>query len=138
MIQRCRNPKSPAYRYYGARGIDVCKRWRDSFVAFLSDMGPRPSRASIERRDNDGDYEPGNCYWATRKQQMRNTRATLFVTLGGRRMCVTEAAEVLGIRPGRIFNWKSDHGCTAQEAVDHYASLEPGSALAALVQPPGQ
>jgi hypothetical protein len=73
LIRRCCDPRSPDFARYGGRGIRVCERWRHDFMAFLSDMGPRPSPAhSIDRRDNDGGYEPANCRWATRSQQQRN------------------------------------------------------------------
>lgn len=73
MIQRCENEKNPAYSRYGGRGIRVCDRWH-RFENFLEDMGRRPRDRSLDRRDNNGHYEPGNCRWATASEQMKNRR----------------------------------------------------------------
>jgi hypothetical protein len=76
MLARCYNPNNPHYEYYGARGISVCPQWRDSFQNFMRDIGPKPSpKLSIDRVDNDGNYSPENCRWATAKQQRANRRA---------------------------------------------------------------
>lgn len=76
MKQRCLNPRRPDFRLYGARGIAVCLRWRASFADFVADMGPRPHGTSIDRINNDGNYEPSNCRWADATQQALNQRHT--------------------------------------------------------------
>jgi len=102
--QRCGNHNEPCYSYYGGRGIRVCERWQ-SFDLFLADMGPRPSAAhSIERRDVNSDYAPGNCYWATPKEQIHNRRNTVWVMWQGETMRLAEAAEFAGINYDRAWS----------------------------------
>lgn len=76
MIRRCHAPNASRYERYGGRGIKVCKRWRESFAAFVSDMGARPEGCQIDRIDNDGDYEPSNCHWASVRSNVRNSTKT--------------------------------------------------------------
>ena len=99
MRQRCSNPNHKAYKDYGARGITVCKRWRDDYDAFYEDMGPRPEKATIDRIDNDGNYEPGNCRWAPMSLQNRNNRRTHFIECQGRRQSLTDWANEFGFTP---------------------------------------
>lgn len=95
---RCRNPNSFHWSRYGGRGIRMCERWK-VFENFLADMGLRPAgQFSIDRIDNNGNYEPGNCRWATRTEQNLNRSITLFVERDGVRMTLMECAARLGIK----------------------------------------
>ena len=97
MRARCTNPSGGRFDKYQARGIVVCARWGASFEVFLKDMGLPPSpKHSLDRIDNDGNYEPGNCRWATPKEQARNKRGLRIVHYCGRDMPLSEALEVAG------------------------------------------
>lgn len=103
MHTRCYNERSTSFRGYGARGITICERWRQSFACFLEDMGRRPSKKhSIDRIDNDGNYEPSNCRWATAEEQANNKRTTVRTpTVEGvrmREMAASAGISVSGMR----------------------------------------
>lgn len=97
MKGRCFNSNSKEYANYGARGITVCKRWM-VFVNFLKDMGPRPAGSQIDRINNNGNYTPSNCRWATRKQQARNRRSSRFVMVNGVVITIAKAADNFGCK----------------------------------------
>ena len=98
MKQRTRNPNCPAYQHYGARGIEMCDEWHDSFLKFYEYFGDPPfAGASLERIDNDLGYFPGNVKWATRKDQMNNTRRSRKITLNGVTMTLSQWADKSGI-----------------------------------------
>lgn len=99
MNQRCANPKTIGYANYGGRGIAVCPEWAASFEAFLADVGPRPSRRhTLDRIDGDGDYRPGNVRWALARDQCRNKTNNRLVDYQGRKVCLKELAEIVGLK----------------------------------------
>lgn len=118
MHRRCSSPKTKQYADYGGRGISVCERWsgKGGFANFVSDMAPRPTRTSIDRINNDGDYEPTNCRWATPTQQQRNRRMSVYLTFDGTRYLLIELAEKSGLKPDTI---KQRHaaGMTLEECL---------------------
>jgi hypothetical protein len=95
--RRCNYPRDRAWHRYGGRGIRVCDEWNASFVAFFNDMGECPPGCSIDRIDNDGNYEPGNCRWATPLQQARNKSTTVKVVFDGSERPLAEVAELVGM-----------------------------------------
>lgn len=102
MMARCYNPQSPNYSYYGGRGISVCEMWRKSILNFIEDMGPRPEGTTLDRIDNNGNYGPGNCRWATRGEQSVNKRTSRVITAFGKTQCLREWAEEKGIHKGTL------------------------------------
>lgn len=102
MKKRCYDPSNVMFARYGGRGISVCASWRDSFERFLADVGPRPEGKTLDRRDNDKNYEPENVRWATRAEQNRNRSNTRFVDFKGRKIPLKQAAEELGVPYDRL------------------------------------
>jgi hypothetical protein len=97
MLSRCNNPNHKSFKHYGGRGIEVHLNWF-SYENFLRDMGRRPSpKHSLDRINNEGDYEKENCRWATASEQNKNTRRTKFISLNGESRSIAEWCEVYGI-----------------------------------------
>lgn len=101
MIARCTQPSCEGYHKYGGRGISVCDRWR-VFARFLEDMGLRPEGRTLDRINNDGNYEPGNCRWATVEEQCNNTRRSVRVTWRGETHTIGEWAKITGLHNDTI------------------------------------
>jgi len=117
MIKRCTDSGIRGYPNYGGRGISVCERWNNSFENFYADMGERPSgKHSIDRINNDGNYEPENCRWATTQEQTRNTRRTRMVTFAGRTQCLQAWADESGISKQTI-SLRLRTGWTVEDAL---------------------
>tara|TARA_R110002167_G_C12625374_1_gene647120 strand:+ start:561 stop:1136 length:576 start_codon:yes stop_codon:yes gene_type:complete len=102
MKQRCTNPRSKDFKSYGGRGITVCDSWLSSFSDFVNDMGKRPEDMTIERTDNDGPYAPGNCKWATRREQCNNRRSSRVVTAYRVTLTIAQWARVMEVPRSRI------------------------------------
>lgn len=97
MKTRCFNPNSLDYGRYGGRGITVCDEWKDSFETFYADMGKRPEGCSLDRIDNNSNYEPSNCRWATKQEQSINRRSTILITWKEQTMCLLDWAKYFGL-----------------------------------------
>lgn len=108
MIRRCTDPGDSRFARYGARGIVVCERWL-SVEHFFADMGECPPGYSIERRDNDGNYTPENCYWLPREKQSQNRNSNRYLKVDGEKVCASEAARRLGIKVNTLL-WRLQNG----------------------------
>jgi hypothetical protein len=97
MMARCYRTDHRYYYRYGGRGISVCQRWHDVHL-FIADMGNRPEGKSLDRIDNDGNYEPSNCRWTTHSKQIQNSSTAKNITFNGETHCVTEWARRLGMK----------------------------------------
>lgn len=115
MKARCSDPNHIAFKNYGAKGIKVCERWLD-FQNFVEGMGPRPSGTSIDRIKTDGDYEPENCRWATRREQQENTSRNRYLEVHGERLTVSQWARKLGVDQ-RILNRRRALGWSDQDVI---------------------
>lgn len=117
IITRCTDPKYPHFHHYGGRGITVCKRWmgKRGYRNFESDIGPRPSPIhSVDRIDNNGNYEPGNVHWATPIEQANNTRSVVNVTIAGATKSISAWARQVGVTPS-CFRRRVNNGWGEQE-----------------------
>jgi hypothetical protein len=115
MRQRCENPKNKDFANYGERGIRVCERW-STYENFLADMGFKPSKHGLDRRDNDGNYEPNNCRWATLSEQASNQRRITKIDVGGEKITMAEASRRFGVLRETI-SYRLRHGWTVQQAL---------------------
>lgn len=135
MRQRCENPKDAAYHRYGGRGVRVCNRWQE-FDTFLSDMGEPPVGASIDRIDNNGDYTPENCRWATPQEQQNNLRTNRLITHEGKTQTLAQWARETGIayhvlkhrlnqgwQPPKLFTKDNLRGKTVKHLVEHEGEI---------------
>lgn len=121
MIQRCTDSNCPKYKNYGGRGITICDRWREpsgqGFLNFLADMGRRPPECtSIDRKNNDGDYCPENCRWATSEEQGNNTRKNRYLESNGVRQTLAQWGRQLGCNP-QVIASRISRGWSVHEAV---------------------
>jgi len=106
MLARCLNPANKRFNDYGARGITVCSRWRESFANFLTDMGPCPEGFTIDRKDNEKGYEPGNCHWVPRSVNQQNRRLSVrWIVDGVSYSTMSEAATAHGVSTATIAAW---------------------------------
>lgn len=115
--KRCYAPKTKHFDRYGGRGIEMCERWRNSFSAFYNDMGPRPTpEHSIERVNNNGDYEPENCKWATGVEQGSNKRNNRLLTHSGQTLTISEWCRVLGFSE-TVITMRLKRGWSIEQAI---------------------
>lgn len=126
MVSRCTNPKNRAFKDYGSRGIKVCERWMNGPDAFISDMGLKPSQKhTLERKDNNGNYEPSNCVWATPREQSLNKRNTKMISIDGVLYPVVTISPAFGLNPKTVYS-RLSRGWTDMEAlspVTHHGRL---------------
>jgi hypothetical protein len=126
MIQRCLNPKEPAYHNYGGRGITICDEWREDFTKFFADMGARPTpQHSIDRIDNNGPYSASNCRWATKQEQSENRRNNVYHEYNGQRYTQTEWGRINGI-PEPTISLRLKRGWSVEDALTKKSTCKRG------------
>lgn len=131
LFDRCERPTATGYQWYGGRGIRVADCWR-SFEVFLADMGEPPTRQhTLDRIDSAGHYEPGNCRWATRKEQMRNQTRNRWVTFGTETMCVKDWADRYGLSHHCLLRRLYKYGWPVDRALLTPSERDRGSSHAA-------
>lgn len=116
MVRRCENPNVRGFKNYGGRGIKVCDRWKNAAL-FLADMGICPAGMSIDRIDVNGNYEPGNCRWATRKEQQNNLRSNKRITFRGKTMTLSQWADEIGMTSNSLSHRLTKHGWSIDRAL---------------------
>lgn len=122
MKGRCSNPKNKDWPSYGNRGIRVCEPWRQSFRQFLDDMGRRPSnKYSLDRIDNDGDYSPENCKWATNREQSNNRRSNRHLKYNGAEKTIAEWSKFRGIEYATLHKRVTSRGWQIGQALEYEA-----------------
>lgn len=117
MKERCNNKNNIGYELYKCRGIKVCSRWQNSFENFLKDMGERPENTSLDRIDNNEDYSPENCRWATKEQQARNKRSNRLITAFGKTQTLVEWSYETGIKADTIASRIDYYGWNIEKAI---------------------
>lgn len=118
IVQRCTNPTDSHFPDYGGRGISICDRWRNSFENFYADMGPKPGpEYSIERSNNNGDYEPGNCIWVTKSEQNNNRRDNVIINYNGKDYTKAQLAREHNINVA-TFGYRLSSGWSVEDAVN--------------------
>jgi len=116
MKQRCLNPSHEFFDEYGGRGIKVCDSWLESFENFFADMGECPEGLTLDRIENDGNYEPGNCRWVSQGEQNRNKRGVVIMAFGDDQMCLAEWARRIGMHEDTLRR-RIKTGWTVEEAL---------------------
>ncbi len=128
MKQRCLNQNSPDYSRYGGRGITVCERWLNSFEWFLEDLGERPEGRTLDRIDPDGNYEPGNCRWATASEQQFNRRFNKKLEYRGQVKPMVDLSSESGV-PLKILRWRLENGWNIDRAIETPVRVKSRSSI---------